>query len=163
MYFNWCICLHYIVEGFQFCLCVFIVNYFLPQRCDFVLILWDSLVISLQTGPFSQTILLLNFNWHLHLTHRQEMMKWDAYQWDTLQNWTPDIPTLQSSFSLIWAGTGYLSNPWGQNIQSFSVFCYIKGTSCLKQFWPGSYSDCAIRISIKPNRCRKLKSSKTAK
>ena len=39
------------------------------------------------------------------------MMKWDAYHRDTLQEWTPDIPTLQSSFSLICSGTGYLSNP----------------------------------------------------
>lgn len=46
------------------------------------------------------------------------MMKWDAYQTYTLQNWTPAISTLQSSFSLICAGTGYLSNLWRQNIQS---------------------------------------------
>lgn len=74
-------------------------------------------------------------------------------QRDTLQNWTGDITTLHSR----WFVLEPVANLWGQNIQSFfffpPVFCYIKGTSCLKQFWPGSYSDCVVRISIKPNRC----------
>lgn len=47
----------------------------------------------------------------------------------------------------------------------FNMLCYFKGTPRLKLFWPGNYSYCAIRISIKPNRCGaqgKQKSSETA-
>lgn len=66
-------------------------------------------------------------------------------QRDTLQNWTGDITTLHSRWFVLEPVANLFFFP--------PVFCYIKGTSCLKQFWPGSYSDCVVRISIKPNRC----------
>lgn len=112
----------------------------------------EPLVTSLHTGLLSHTILLLNFSWHVHLTPWQNMMKWHAYPEghiaeldrthhnsllaDLCSNW---LPTCEDKiFNL------FFPPP---------VFCYIKGTSCLKQLWPGSYSDCVVRISIKPNRC----------